>query len=435
MQNTDVFGHVDLDEKDVALVRKIARDLPISADLSRADLLMYCRAGAEEAITVAQARPHSFTALYAENRVGLRVQASEQPEVLQGLSGRMSASAVHTVTVRGATVARQVMPVRNAQGRIIAVVSRDAYWLAHERQRRRSKVFQDALDHYTAMVLRGELQGADTLTPFDEHDGVMFISSDRRVQYMSGIASELYRHLGYRDSLIGRRVAEIETVDHQMMLRAINERRCLEMEAVQDDLTWIRKAIPITVPESRMDRLRRRFRQRNEEPCRRLYGVFILIHDVTEMLRTQRELESKMAMIREVHHRVKNNLQVIASLMRMQARRVEADEARIVLEESVNRILSVAVVHEFLSQNVVSLLRCNGGLACAFRPCQNVCGVGALVHFNMTRDLRPVSTRIDAGNDFPNVRTHGVEEPAIVRNHNQRAVLLSRSVTRPHALV
>ena len=58
-----------------------------------------------------------------------------------------------------------------------------------------------------------------------------------------------------------------------------------------------------------------------------------------------------MALVREVHHRVKNNLQVIASLMRMQSRRVESDEARTVLEESVNRILSVAVVHEFLSQN------------------------------------------------------------------------------------
>jgi two-component sensor histidine kinase len=88
-------------------------------------------------------------------------------------------------------------------------------------------------------------------------------------------------------------------------------------------------------------------------------GVFVLIHDATDALARERELESKMAMIREVHHRVKNNLQVIASLMRMQARRVSGAEARTVLEESVNRILSVAVVHEFLSQNakgVISLL-------------------------------------------------------------------------------
>jgi two-component sensor histidine kinase len=80
-------------------------------------------------------------------------------------------------------------------------------------------------------------------------------------------------------------------------------------------------------------------------------GALILVHDATEALQTQRELESKMALVREVHHRVKNNLQVIAAIMRMQSRRVQSAEARLALEESVNRVLSVAVVHEFLSQN------------------------------------------------------------------------------------
>ena len=79
--------------------------------------------------------------------------------------------------------------------------------------------------------------------------------------------------------------------------------------------------------------------------------MFVLIHDATEALQAQRERESQMSLLREVHHRVKNNLQVIASLMRMQARRVANEESRQVLQESINRVLSVAVVHEFLSQN------------------------------------------------------------------------------------
>ena len=61
-------------------------------------------------------------------------------------------------------------------------------------------------------------------------------------------------------------------------------------------------------------------------------------------------------MLREVHHRVKNNLQVIASLLQMQARRVQSEEAKSVLEESVNRIQSVAVVHEFLSQGATGTI-------------------------------------------------------------------------------
>jgi len=176
------------------------------------------------------------------------------------------------------------------------------------------------------------------------------VGGDRRIQYMSGIAAELYRNLGYRDSLIGRRISEIETVDHQMVVRAQNERICHELETETAGLTWVRKALPILIPDASLwGEWSRRRRRRSSQ--RRVRGVFILIHDATEALRTQRELEAKMALVREVHHRVKNNLQVIASIMRMQARRAEQEEVRAALEESVNRILSVAVVHEFLSQN------------------------------------------------------------------------------------
>jgi two-component sensor histidine kinase len=54
-------------------------------------------------------------------------------------------------------------------------------------------------------------------------------------------------------------------------------------------------------------------------------------------------------MIQEVHHRVKNNLQTIAALLRMQVRRMPGEEARTAVEEAIARILSVAVIHEFLS--------------------------------------------------------------------------------------
>jgi two-component sensor histidine kinase len=119
------------------------------------------------------------------------------------------------------------------------------------------------------------------------------------------------------------------------------------MQVEQDGLTWVRKALPVVKTERRV--LGGLIRWPVDEEKAR--SALILVHDATEALRTQQELESKMAMIREVHHRVKNNLQVIASIMRMQARRAANQEAKDVLEESVNRVLSVAVVHEFLSRN------------------------------------------------------------------------------------
>lgn len=351
MEDKDVFSHVALGFDDVALLKKIIVALPILADVSRADLLLYCRASSTRAIVVAQAMPHSVSPLYASGRVGLQVSPSEQPEVWQALNGRLNPRWIHTVDVRGATVARQVFPVRNAQGVLIAVLVMDSYWLAHERQLRRSKVFQKALQQFRDMVLRGELVGAESLTPFGEHDGIVYVGADRRIQYMSGVAAGLYRLLGYRDNLIGRRVNDLDTVDPQMVSQIISERRCLERQDEQHGLAWIRRALPICVPDQSWRNRLGAWMRPEKARGSHLQGAFILIHDATEALQAKRELESKMALIREVHHRVKNNLQVIASIMRMQARRVSGQEAKTALQESVSRILSVAVVHEFLSQN------------------------------------------------------------------------------------
>jgi two-component sensor histidine kinase len=84
--------------------------------------------------------------------------------------------------------------------------------------------------------------------------------------------------------------------------------------------------------------------------------VLIALHDATEIRRQDQEIRVKNAMIQEVHHRVKNNLQTIAALLRMQARRVTSDEARLVLDETLTRILSVAVIHEFLSSNSSNII-------------------------------------------------------------------------------
>jgi two-component sensor histidine kinase len=76
-------------------------------------------------------------------------------------------------------------------------------------------------------------------------------------------------------------------------------------------------------------------------------GALVLVRDITEVRRRDRALITKDATIREIHHRVKNNLQTVAALLRLQARRAPA--ARAALEESVRRVASIALVHETLS--------------------------------------------------------------------------------------
>ena len=79
-------------------------------------------------------------------------------------------------------------------------------------------------------------------------------------------------------------------------------------------------------------------------------GSIVLCRDVSDLRSKERELVTKDATIREIHHRVKNNLQTVAALLRMQARRIESPEARVALTDAMSRVASIAIVHETLSQ-------------------------------------------------------------------------------------
>jgi two-component sensor histidine kinase len=81
-------------------------------------------------------------------------------------------------------------------------------------------------------------------------------------------------------------------------------------------------------------------------------GAIVLCRDVTEIRHQEQELITKDATIREIHHRVKNNLQTVASLLRIQSRRTHSDEARDALTQAMRRVSAIAVVHDTLSEGL-----------------------------------------------------------------------------------
>jgi two-component sensor histidine kinase len=80
-------------------------------------------------------------------------------------------------------------------------------------------------------------------------------------------------------------------------------------------------------------------------------GAIVLLQNVTELRRLDRALVTKDATIREIHHRVKNNLQTVSALLRLQSRRIDDPSAAAALDEAVRRIASIALVHETLSNS------------------------------------------------------------------------------------
>jgi two-component sensor histidine kinase len=224
--------------------------------------------------------------------------------------------------------------------------------IEYERHRLRSPVFRRVLKQLQLMLVNGHVTGAEQLTPFGEQDGIIYVDGEGIICYASGIATNLYRRAGYKETLIGRHLSNLETGDEELRREALAQQRCLEVEREEAERVWIRKAIPILCPTSHWVWLKSLHRVRRAKEN----GVLIMLHDATESRRQDRELRVKNAMIQEVHHRVKNNLQTIAGLLRIQARRVKSEEARQILDETLNRILSVAVIHEFLSNDSSNII-------------------------------------------------------------------------------
>jgi PAS domain S-box-containing protein len=82
--------------------------------------------------------------------------------------------------------------------------------------------------------------------------------------------------------------------------------------------------------------------------------IVLNLHDVTVQReheqQIQKSLQEKEVMLREIHHRVKNNLQVVQSLLKMSARKLGDCDARIAVESTVERVHAMSMVHERLYQ-------------------------------------------------------------------------------------
>jgi two-component sensor histidine kinase len=139
-------------------------------------------------------------------------------------------------------------------------------------------------------------------------------------------------------------VEDLELDDHKLVVRALQDGRCYEGEMQVGGLVWVKKAMPFFSMRRGLLGLKA-----GQSGTSKPDGVLVTIHDETDDRRRAEELEVRAAMIQEIHHRVKNNMQTIASLLRLQSRRAESDKVRRALQEGINRILSVAVIHEFLA--------------------------------------------------------------------------------------
>jgi two-component sensor histidine kinase len=172
------------------------------------------------------------------------------------------------------------------------------------------------------------------------NDGLIRLDADGTVQFASPNALSAFNRLGVAGELVAKPLAESVSAALKLKLRTdedlalvLTGRAPWRTDLESRNLTLSVRAVPL-----------RRAGER--------YGAIVLCRDVTELRRQERELITKDATIREIHHRVKNNLQTVASLLRIQSRRSESPEAKESLEQAMRRVSAIALVHDTLSSGL-----------------------------------------------------------------------------------
>jgi two-component system, sensor histidine kinase PdtaS len=219
-------------------------------------------------------------------------------------------------------------------GKPVAMLTREAPPALGRRRGELEVTYLKIFDRFAAMVASGEFPFNHDETDVAEAprvgDGVIHLDADARVVFASPNAVSSLHRLGVLGNARGQRLVELG-LQQEVVRRAFQQRVPISEEMERDDrLIMHVLAIPLLRSGA-------------------VVGGVVIMRDVTELRRRDRLLLTKDATIREVHHRVKNNLQTISALLRLQSRRMESKEARMALEESVRRIGSIALVHEALA--------------------------------------------------------------------------------------
>ncbi|MEZ5097246.1 MAG: histidine kinase N-terminal domain-containing protein [Nocardioides sp.] len=340
-----VRAHTDLDASDVAWLQGILADWQIVADLSFADLVLWLPDREGKGYWAgAQMRPTTGPTAYVDDVVGTFIPTGRRPLLDQAFTlGRL--------VREGDPEWRDDVPVRTETipvphgGRIIAVVGRNTNLLGVRTPSRLELSYLQTAADLTQMIAGGQLpmpgQRSDHADSPRVGDGFVRVDAQGRVVYASPNALSVYRRLGHAGDLDGLVLADVTRAlvpprqrgDEETLSAILGGRSNRDTEIGTDQVALIVRAIPL-------------------RPAGALIGGLILVRDVTELRRRDRELVTKDATIREIHHRVKNNLQTVAALLRLQARRIHEPGARAALEEAVRRVGSIALVHETLSQAV-----------------------------------------------------------------------------------
>jgi two-component sensor histidine kinase len=321
-------------EQDRYWIQNIARHLPFLADFIPADLLIHCPVGDQQHfVTVAEAKPTVRQSFYHRPQVGLHFVPEQNSAIWQAYHSSELAVGPMGKVVTGQPMNQVAYPLVGPNGTLaILVVERNLYEeLKHSESKR--QLYRTAITRVVKTLIDKASISSIALPAMQPGDALLLINNRGTIMHANAVALNLARRLGLPEALEGLEWAETFAKKEGHELRQVHTNPVFhEGELVTPNLTVAVRTIPLVPGDYAVDHV-------------------MVLHDITELKQKDRELIVKSTLVKEVHHRVKNNLQTVAGLLRLQQRRSPNPEIKAILADSIARIASIALVHEYLSQD------------------------------------------------------------------------------------
>jgi len=338
---------LDADQK--RRIRELTADWQLLADLSFADLILWVplrkdfKSWPTGYVAVAHIRPTTAATVFPQDVIGDEIAWGARPRIDQALSGAEIVRDAQPEKFGELLIKEETIPVIFEE-QVIAVISRHRNAELMRQPSRLELNYREVAHNVYRMVAEGTFPYTEHSELFDSAvrvgDGLIRLDVSGAIIYASPNAKSAFNRMGLAGELdgnllgeIARQVSQIQREAHEEAMEVSLSGRSLRRVEIENNRGTIDLLVlPLLAGGDRI-------------------GAIVLLQNVTELRRRERELVTKDATIREIHHRVKNNLQTVSALLRLQSRRIEDPAASAALNEAVRRIASIALVHETLSSS------------------------------------------------------------------------------------
>ena len=344
-----VQGRSSLSPDQIHRLRELVADWQLLSDLSFADLILWVplrkdfKSWPTGYVAVAHIRPTTAATLFPLDVIGDEISYGARPHIDQALSSAEIVRDTQPEALGDHMVKEETIPVMVGE-HVIGVISRHRDSDLMRQPSRLELNYREIAHNLYRMIAEGTFPYPDAGSLFDPAprvgDGLIRLDVNGVISYASPNARSAFSRLGWVSEVEGHVLGDVaqslarvrpdaheETIALGLTGKALKR---VEIENVGGTIDFT--VLPLIRSGDRI-------------------GAIVMLNNVTELRRRERELVTKDATIREIHHRVKNNLQTVSALLRLQARRIEDPGASAALNEAVRRIASIALVHETLSNS------------------------------------------------------------------------------------